>query len=143
MVVERPEASRDSGAQRRAQRRRRRVAGGRQHRHEVKVTPEEEGRLLALALRYHVSVPKLLVDSALAGGAANAATHALAREELLRELFGAHRLLGGIANNVNQIARATNATGEAQAETWAALAAVRRTAERIDALIDELSEARR
>lgn len=107
------------------------------------MTAEEEGRLLALALRYQVSVPKLLVDSALAGGAANAAAHASAREELLRELFGAHRLLGGIANNVNQIARATNATGEVQAEMSATLAAVRRTAERIDALVDELSEARR
>ena len=48
--------------------RRRRVEGGRHHRHVVRVTPEEEAQLLALALRYRVSVPKLLVDSALAGG---------------------------------------------------------------------------
>ena len=128
---------------RRRPRRRRRVEGGRQHRHEVKVTAEEEGQLLALALRYQVSVPKLLVDSTLGGGAANAATNATVREELLAELFRAHRLLAGIANNVNQIARATNATGEAQAETSATLAAVRRNAERIDGLIDELAEARR
>ena len=128
-----------SAGVRRRPRRRRRVEGGRQHRHEVKVTAEEEGRLLALALRYQVSVPKLLVDSTLSGGATNAA----GREELLAELFRAHRLLAGIANNVNQIARATNATGEAQAETSATLAAVRRTAERIDGLIDELAEARR
>jgi len=129
-----------SAGVRRRPRRRRRVEGGRQHRHEVKVTAEEEGRLLALALRYQVSVPKLLVDSTLSGGAA---TNAAGREELLAELFRAHRLLAGIANNVNQIARATNATGEAQAETSATLAAVRRTAERIDGLIDELAEARR
>jgi hypothetical protein len=54
-----------------------------------------------------------------------------------------HRLLGGIANNVNQIARATNATGQAQLEMSATFAAVRRTAERIDGLIDALSEVRR
>jgi len=107
------------------------------------VTPEEEAQLLALALRYQVSVPKLLVDSALAGGAVNAATNASVRGELLTELFRSHRLLAGIANNVNQMARATNATGEVQAEMSATLVAVRRTAERIDALVDQLSEARR
>lgn len=125
------------------QKRRRRVEGGRQHRHVVRVTPEEEGQLLALALRYRVSVPKLLIDSALAGGAANAAANASVRDELLTELFKAYRALAGIANNVNQIARATNATGEAQAEMSATLAAVRRTAERIDGLIDQLAEALR
>src|SRR5690606_21811579 len=87
------------------QKRRRRVEGGRQHRHVVRVTPEEEGQLLALALRYRVSVPKLLIDSALAGGAANAAANASVRDELLTELFKAYRVLAGIANNVNQIAR--------------------------------------
>lgn len=140
MAVEPTEAGRDGTGARPSTRRRKRVAGGRRHRHEVKVTPEEEGQLLALALRYRVSVPKLLIDSALAGGAANAAANASVRDELLTELFKAYRVLAGIANNVNQIARATNATGEAQAETSATLAAVRRTAERIDGLIDQLAE---
>ena len=124
-------------------RRRTRVMGGRKTRHEVKVTPEEEGRLLQLALRYRVSIPKLLVDSALAGGASHAAANASVREELLAQLFSAHRLLAGIANNVNQIARATNATGEVQAATAETLAKVREVAHRIDGLVDELSEARR
>ncbi|EWT06218.1 mobilization protein [Intrasporangium chromatireducens Q5-1] len=143
MAVEPTEAGRDGTGARPSTRRRKRVEGGRRHRHEVKVTPEEEGQLLALALRYRVSVPKLLIDSALAGGAANAAANASVRDELLTELFKAYRVLAGIANNVNQIARATNATGEAQAETSATLAAVRRTAERIDGLIDQLAEALR
>ena len=143
MAVEPTEAGRDGTGARPSTRRRKRVEGGRRHRHEVKVTPEEEGQLLALALRYRVSVPKLLIDSALAGGAANAAANASVRDELLTELFKAYRVLAGIANNVNQIARATNATGEAQAETSATLAAVRRTAERIDGLIDQLAEAQR
>lgn len=125
----------------RRQARRRRVVGGRQHRHVVRVTPEEEGRLLALALQYRVSVPKLLVDSALAGGAATAAAHASVRHEVISEMFAAHRRLAGIANNINQIAKATNATGEVQAEMAVTLAKVREVAERIDAFVDELSGA--
>ena len=120
-------------------RRRRRVEGGRQHRHEVKVTPEEEGQLVRLALRYRVSIPKLLVDSALAGGASNAAANESVRDELLAQLFSAHRLLAGIANNVNQIAKAANSTGDMPTQTPEVLAAVRRVAERIDALVDRLS----
>ena len=99
--------------------------------------------MLALALRYHVSVPKLLVDSALAGGAGAAAENASVRQELLFELFGAHRLLAGVANNVNQLAKVANATGAVPAETGPALTAARRTAERIDGLVDQLSEALR
>lgn len=107
----------------------------------VRVTAEEEGQLLALALRYRVSVPKLLVDAALAGGAGAAAASASAREELLVQLFGAHRLLAGVANNVNQIARATNATGEVQDATVVTLAKVREVADRIDAFVDQLAAA--
>lgn len=143
MAAGSPEVDGDDATRRRAPRRRKRVEGGRQHRHEVKVTAEEEAQLLALALRYRVSVPKLLIDSALAGGAASAASNASVRDELLAELFRAHRLLAGIANNVNQIARATNATGEAQDETSSALAAVRRTAVRIDGLVDQIAAAHR
>ncbi|WP_218714245.1 MobC family plasmid mobilization relaxosome protein [Arthrobacter sp. BF1] len=128
----------DSRSHRKSERRRR-VLGGRQHRHVVRVTPEEEARLLSLALEYHVSVPKLLVDSALAGGADAAAVNASERKELLVQLFGAHRLLAGIANNVNQIARQANSTSEIPAETNATLAAARRAAERIDELCDQLA----
>lgn len=136
------EASSQDGKPRQSVRRRR-VAGGRRARHVVRVTPEEEGQLLALALRYRVSIPKLLVDSALAGGSGAAAANASVRNELLAQLFGAHRLLAGIANNVNQVARAANSTKEIPAETDATLAAVRRTADRIDSLVDELSAALR
>lgn len=122
---------------RRALHRRRRAnaPGGRQHRHEVKVSPEEEARLLQIAEMQRVSVPRLLVESALAQSGETPTE----RRNAMAELFGVHRLLAGVANNVNQIARATNATGEWQAETAAALDAVRRTAGRIDDVVDELS----
>jgi hypothetical protein len=119
--------------------RRRRVEGGRHHRHVVRVTPEEEAQLLALALRYRVSVPKLLVDSALAGGSEAAASNASVRHALITELFGLHRLLANVANNVNQMTKALHATGELPPQTGEVLAAARRTAEKIDDVIDGLS----
>lgn len=118
-----------------ARRRRANVEGGRQHEHKVRVSPEEEGMLLRLAEAQHVTVPRLLVESALASGAETATE----RRQAIAELFGVHRLLAAISNNVNQIAKATNTTGEVQAETAATLGKVREVAERVDDAIDGLS----
>jgi mobilisation protein len=105
------------------------------------VTEEEEGKLLALALQYRVSVAKLLVDSALAGGAEVAVANASVRHEVIVQMFATHRLLAGIANNVNQMAKATNATGEVQEAMVVTLSKVREVAERISSFIDELGRA--
>lgn len=118
-----------------ARRRRANVAGGRHHKHEVKVSPEEEARLVRLAAKHRVSVPRLLVEAALT----EARETPTERRNAIASLFGLHRLLGSIANNVNQMAKATNATGEVQADLRATMAAVRRTAERIDEAVDGLS----
>lgn len=88
------------------QRRRRRGEGGRHHRHEVKVTLQEEALLRQLAVARRVSVPRLLVESAIAGGVETASE----RHDAIEELFKVHRLLAKLANNVNQIARAANAS---------------------------------
>ena len=117
-------------------RRRANVRGGRQHRHEVKVSEAESAVLTALAEAQHMTVPRLLVESALASPAGETVTD---RREAMAQLFGLHRLLAAVSNNVNQIARATNATGQVQPETEQTLAAVRRVAERIDRAIDGLS----
>lgn len=116
-------------------RRRANVVGGRQYRHEVKVSAEEEGLLLRLAQDQGVTVPRLLVESALAFDRGETVSE---RRNALAELFALHRLLGSIANNVNQIARATNASGEVQADLRSALVAVRRIADRIDNALDGL-----
>ena len=118
-----------------ARKRRANVAGGRQHRHEVKVSPEEEGALLLRAKAQRVTIPRLLVESALSA----AGETPTERRQAMVELFGLHRLLAAISNNVNQIAKATNATGELQPETVTTLAKVREVAERIDEAIDGLS----
>ncbi|PYF96345.1 mobilisation protein (MobC) [Georgenia satyanarayanai] len=99
------------------------------------MSPEEEGVLLRLAAEQRVTVPRLLVESALTAGAETPSE----RRNAMAELFALHRLLASISNNVNQMAKATNATGEVQEELTATLAAVRRTALRIDEAIDGLS----
>ncbi len=78
--------------------------------HKVKVTPEQEERLILRAAERRITVVRLLVESALSGGA----DAAKAKSELAGELFRITRLLGKIGVNINQIARVTNATLEAQ-----------------------------
>ena len=119
-----------------SRRRRENVAGGRQHKHVVKVSPEEEALLLQRAEAARVTVVRLLVERALADDAARIVGAEKLRHETLVEMFALHRLLGTIANNVNQMARATNATGEVHEDMAATLAAVRRTAVRIDTVMD-------
>lgn len=99
------------------------------------MSPEEEGALLLRAKAQRVTIPRLLVESALSA----AGETPTERRQAMVELFGLHRLLAAISNNVNQIAKATNATGELQGETVATLAKVREVAERIDEAIDGLS----
>lgn len=113
------------------------VTGGRAGRHVVKVSAEQEARLLALAGQRQVTVPRLLMESALAPDSG------VTREdlrELLTEMDRGFRLLGTIANNVNQIARATNATGQIQEDLGGTLEAVRRVGDRLDSLMEDVAE---
>lgn len=106
--------------------------------HKVKVTPEQEERLILRAAERRITVARLLVESALAGGA----DAAKAKSELAGELFRISRLLGKVGVNINQIARATNATLEAQRETDGALQAVGRVCTRIETLLDDMERSR-
>ena len=117
-------------------RRRANAKGGRHHRHEVKVTPEEEARLVMVAQSLGVTVSRLLVESALAGERGETATE---RARLLTELFAVHRTLAGVANNVNQIAKKLHGTGELAVESGVVLGEARAVMARIDALIDGLA----
>jgi len=107
--------------------------------HKVKVTPEQEQRLAARAEERGITVSRLLVESALAGGSEAAKTKAV----LAGELFGISRLLGRLGVNVNQIARATNATRRVQPETAAALEATVRVCHRIEGFLDDVDGLRR
>lgn len=109
------------------QRRRRRLAGGRERRFYVKASEAEAQRLQELAAGAGVSVPRLLVESTLAGGRASAGE----RAAVLAELVALSRAVGRVGVNVNQIARATNATGELPEQTEDTLAVVREVGARI------------
>ena len=122
-----------------ARRRQANEAGGRSRLQKVKVTETEAAALAERAGELGVSVPRLMVEAALAdpGRSATAAE----RQEAMVELFAVRRLLAAVSNNINQLARAANSTGQVPAEAAATIAAARRLAGRIDGAIDELSDA--
>jgi hypothetical protein len=107
--------------------------------HKVKVTPEQEERLILRAAERRITVARLLAESALAGGS----DVAKAKAELAGELFRISRLVGKIGVNINQIAKATNATLVEQPGTAGAIAAVRRVVARIETLLDDVEGAGR
>lgn len=133
------ESAAGGAARRLVRRRRANVAGGRQHAHRVLVTPEEEAALVRLAEAQRVTVPRLLVESALSG----AGETPTQRREAMAELFAVRRLLAAVSNNVNQVARHANAGPEFPADAAGALQGVRRVVERIDAAIDDLADTSR
>ncbi|MGO2748303.1 plasmid mobilization relaxosome protein MobC [Microbacterium sp.] len=64
--------------------------------------------LLRRANAKGITVVRLLVESALAEDGGEIASD---RRALMVDLFAAHRTLASLGNNVNQIAKATNAEG--------------------------------
>jgi hypothetical protein len=87
--------------------RRAREPGRRLLRKEVKLTEIEDARLRARAAELGVSVPRLLVESALEG-----LETPTERRRLMAELFEIRRVLATVANNVNQLARSANISGQ-------------------------------
>lgn len=119
-------------------RRRENAPGGRLHRHEVTVTAAEEGLLVRLAGEQGVTIPRLLIEAATAEQPGETATD---RRELLAHLFGVYRALGAVGNNLNQLTRAANATGDLADEVVHTLAAVRRHLARLDEVLDGIGPA--
>ncbi len=119
-----------------SRRRRANVEGGRQHFHKVKVSPEEEAQLLQLAEQQGVTIPRLLVESALSAGAPQTPTE---RKQGLAELFAIHTLLARVSNNVNQLARHANSGDEFPAEAKETLAYVKKLAFRISDTVDRIN----
>ncbi|MBT1003910.1 plasmid mobilization relaxosome protein MobC [Paenarthrobacter sp. DKR-5] len=118
-----------------SRRRRANVDGGRMHRHEVKVSPEEEAQLLALAEKHRVTIPRLLIEAALNEDSESPSE----RRDQFMQLSQLQRLIGTVANNINQIARHANSTGVIPAEAAASIAHARRVIIRIDRQLAELA----
>lgn len=121
------------GLRRLSRQRARNVPGGRPFRHVVKASEAEEARLVVLAARHQMTIPRLLVMSALERSDEITAAD---KRELLTELFVIHRLLGNMANNVNQLAKVANSTRELPPQTDAVLSAAWSTLHRIDGQIE-------
>lgn len=73
----------------------------------VKLTEGERERLRARAAELGVSVPRLMVESAL-----SVVETPTDRRRLVAELFETRRLLATVANNVNQLAHSANISGQ-------------------------------
>jgi hypothetical protein len=85
------------------------VTGGRsQVRVDVKLSAEEAAMLKLRAAKQKVSLPRLLVESTLAGGGQ---TYTQQRDQLAA-LFAFQRTLSGIATNVNQLAKWANTNSQ-------------------------------
>lgn len=119
-----------------ARRQLRRPGSPRMISHKVKVNADQEARLEATAAERGITISRLLVESALAGGADAAATKAA----LAGEMFRLARMLGQVGHNVNQLAKVTNATGELQPATGSALDALTRTIDRLHVFLDDLDK---
>jgi len=112
--------------------RRRRVEGGRRYAHQVRVTAEEEARLVARASAAGVSVPRLMVEAAVADGQASATE----LRELGYELVKLRKLAGNMANNVNQVTVHAHVHNQLSEDTEATLAAARKVYRKIDETVE-------
>ena len=88
--------------------RRGREAAPRRVYQQVKLTEAERDQLRGKAAELGMSVPRLMVESALSGGVETPTE----RRRTVAELFQTRRLLATVANNVNQLARSANISGQ-------------------------------
>ena len=116
--------------------RRRRVAGGRPHRHSVRLTNEEQELVAAAAQTAQVTVPHLIAETVLLAVQGRGQLSAADRRALADELAGIRRFLSAISRNVNQQTAAAHSTGQLPGgETEATMRAVADMVQRLDALI--------
>lgn len=126
MVSERPgEDARQVPAGSRGSARRHRVEGGRRREVRLRYTDAEYDALAARAAAAGVSVQRFLTEAGFAAGRPVGSS-------LAAELAALRRLTAAIGNNLNQIARALNATGRPDPGVTAAAGAVVRLVARID-----------
>jgi len=81
-------------------------------------------------------VPRLYERAVHAGDVLAAAKVARIHEEL----YGVRRLLASVSNNVNQLTRSSNATGQIEGELSATLDLLRRTVDRLNGLLSRLPD---
>jgi hypothetical protein len=107
----------------------------RDRRYTVKVNAGEDTKLRARASAQDVTVPRLMFESAL-NVKVETSTE---RKAAIAELFAVSRLLGNVANNMNQVAKFANSEGTFPAEAAELTGEYRRMVGRIDDVIERLA----
>jgi hypothetical protein len=108
----------------------------RERRYNVRVSPEEDAQLRARAVVARVTVPRLLVESAM-----NAHIETdTDRKEVIAEVFAVRRLMANVANNVNQLARFADTQSTFPAEAEAIVQEYRALVPRLSAALDRLDQ---
>lgn len=118
-----------------------RSEGGRSRVIYVRVTEEQDVAIRSAAAAQGVSPQTYLLERAGAGSLMEGWT-AQQRRAVAQEVLAIRRVLAGIGTNVNQIAAATNATGEVNdSEVRSAMTALEHRLPRLDAVARELGGA--
>ncbi len=100
----------------------------------MRVNEVEEAALNDRAAKQGVTVARLLVESALSDSSGETRAE---RENALSLYFRLERLLGNVANNINQIAKVANTTGSVDVtELRSCVAEAGAIYVKLDALID-------
>lgn len=125
----------EEAAPRRGRRRRENHAGGRGQAILVRVSEAENRVLRAAAARAGMSVQRLMIESVLRR---ESAEDMATRNETTDTLMGLLRALASVGVNVNQMAKATNASGELPENLDATIDWLRSTLRRIDSAVDQV-----
>ncbi|MEW1881036.1 plasmid mobilization relaxosome protein MobC [Rhodococcus sp. NPDC080181] len=121
------------------------VDGGRPFAHQVMASAEEEAAIQARARVLGVTVPRLLLEAALTPTAEGSVTGLPPADklEITDRMFGLSVSVRQVGRNINQITKATNATGavdsDLASELSNALTALQATLVRIDAAMLDVS----
>jgi hypothetical protein len=111
------------------------VPGGRERLVKLRLSVAEEAWLVPRAAALGISVQRLLVESAMAGGRESL----LARRVMEGEFYVARRDLHGAATNLNQLARLGNERGEIPLGLGATIARVEAARDRLGALAEQIT----
>lgn len=111
------------------------VSGGRKHYYQVKASTHEAAALEVLASRAKKTVPRLMREAALAQGGAD---RIALEQEVKDELTAVRNLVRALGNNMNQLAKHANSTGEFPTEATTAVRSVQRAALRINEILAKL-----
>lgn len=111
------------------------IGGGRRVIRQLKLSVAQDTALRVHADELGVSVQRLLVESTLSAFQGETVTE---RRDLLTALFQLQRGLAAAGNNINQIARVANSTGEIKNELHESLEHLRATVNRIDEVLESL-----